>query len=102
MRAYEIRPESPLAQFTAGAGAETQTNDAGVVLRELAFLGHINLRGDANDAAFAAATAKVLGAALPVEPNTTAEADAVVLHWLGPDEWLVITRQSASGTSTRI
>ena len=89
MNHYQIRAESPLVM--AGAGAEKPTTDTDVVLSERAFLGHINLRGDAGDVAFATAAEQVLGVALPTEPNTTVEADAAVLHWLGPDEWLVLT-----------
>ena len=49
----------------------------------------LNLRGDAADAAFAAAVAGVLGTALPTEPNTVAASGETSLLWLGPDEWLI-------------
>lgn len=52
--------------------------------------GHINLRGDAADARFAAAAERALGAALPTAPNTTRVAGDIVVCWLGPDEWLVV------------
>ena len=87
MSHYQIRAESPLVM--AGAGAEKHAT--GVALSERAFLGHINLRGNVDDVTFAAAAEQVLGVALPTEPNTTVEAGAAVLHWLGPDEWLVLT-----------
>jgi sarcosine oxidase, subunit gamma len=53
--------------------------------------GHINLRGDAADGRFAAAAERALGAALPLAANTTRVAGDIVVNWLGPDEWLVVT-----------
>jgi sarcosine oxidase subunit gamma len=37
------------------------------------------------------ATKMVLGAELPVQPNTWVSAGDYKLFWLGPDEWLVIS-----------
>lgn len=93
MNANAIRQESPLVQFMASKGAKAQAADAGVVLRERPFLGHINLRGDAGkngQTAWGKAVKAILGATLPCEPNTVAEAGDIVVCWLGPDEWLVI------------
>ena len=53
-------------------------------------VGHINLRGDAGDAAFRAAAEQALGQSLPVRPNVLNNADHCIC-WLGPDEWLVMT-----------
>lgn len=60
-------------------------------LAERPFLGQINLRGRASDSAFSSAIQGVLGARLPVQPNTTVKTDTATLIWLGPDEWLVQT-----------
>ncbi len=90
MSTNAIQKESPLADFMQRKGAAQQAAQAGVVLRERAFLGHINLRGDSADAAWAGAVERILGAALPVRANTTATAGERVIHWLGPDEWLII------------
>ena len=59
-------------------------------LRMLDEVGHINLRGDAGNAAFKKAAEKTLGQELPVQPNSLTRADHCVC-WLGPDEWLVMT-----------
>ncbi len=64
--------------------------DKGVALAIRSDLGHLNLRGDAEDAAFLDAAEKALGVALPTRPNTIAEGDATAF-WLGPDEWLVLS-----------
>lgn len=86
-----ITPESPLfhADF-AGFAAATKDLDAGVVLEEKAFMGHLNLRGNAADEAFTAGVEKALGLALPTAPCSSAQNDNVLLMWLSPDEWLII------------
>lgn len=58
---------------------------------ERAGIAHINLRGDAGNAAFLAAVKGVLGADLPLAANTTAIAGGHTVCWLGPDEWLVMS-----------
>ena len=52
----------------------------------------IDIRGDASDPRFAAAAERVLGAALPRNPNTVAVGREGVAYWLGPDEWLFVSR----------
>lgn len=90
MNANAIRKESPLAQFMARKGAALRAARAGVLLRERRFLGHINLRGDSTDAAWAGAVEGILGVPLPLRPNTAATLGERVIHWLGPDEWLIV------------
>lgn len=87
----QARRESPLARFDLARRASLPRGGAGVIARERAFLGHLNLRGDPSDAKFVAAVAAVLGVGLPVIANTVHEADAATVFWLGPDEWLVVT-----------
>lgn len=88
--AESILRESPLARFELRARATKVPGNAGVVARERAFLGHLNLRGDPQDPRFVAAVEGVLGLPLPVAPNTAAEARPTVVYWLGPDEWLIV------------
>ncbi len=68
--------------------------DAGVTLGERRFLGKIDLRGEPTKK-FRDAVAGVLGVALPTAPNTTADAGARTVLWLGPDEWLIVTPPGA-------
>lgn len=83
------RRESPLNQvMLADAPAGP---DATVLLAEQSFQGLINLRGSPEDEAFCAGAAKVIGCALPLEPNTMTEAGDRLVFWLGPDEWMVLT-----------
>ncbi|MFP3518607.1 sarcosine oxidase subunit gamma family protein [Pseudomonas sp. SIMBA_077] len=92
---YQQRPDS-------GAKAESSlhhTNLAsligkgrhnpGVKVREKKLLGHLTLRGDAKDPAFAEGVHKALGLELPVALSLVAKDDSS-LQWMGPDEWLLI------------
>lgn len=83
--------ESPLARFELPSRKGLAPTAAGIVFQERAFLGHINLRGDAGDPTFSSAIRTVLGVSLPLAPNTTCEAGGSTICWLGPDEWLVLT-----------
>lgn len=91
---YPQRPaaahaESPLfhagLEQLAGKGATS----AGVTVREKKLLGHLTLRGDGKDPAFAGAVHKALGLELPVALTLVAAGDTS-LQWLAPDEWLLI------------
>ena len=99
-----IRAESPLARFKPGSARRPAGDVAGVVAWERAFLGHLNLRGDAADARFLSAVTDVLGAALPTVPNTVVASRQAVAYWLGPDEWLLACppeREAALARSLR-
>ena len=87
----EVRQESPLVQFLTTGRIGDRPTDAGVELRERAFMGHLNLRGDTADQAFLEAVQGALELGLPVEPNTVAESGELAALWLGPNEWLVLT-----------
>jgi len=81
--------QSPLDHLGLEARAQAGRGTAGVALAEAPYRGHVNLRGDANDGAFAAAFESVFGFALPTDPNTVAGEGEVTAFWLGPDEWWV-------------
>ena len=83
--------ESPLARFRLAARATRAPGGAGVVARERAFLGYLNLRGNAQDPRFVGAVSDVVGDGLPIVANTLTEVLGVTMYWLGPDEWLIVT-----------
>ena len=58
-------------------------------------MGHLNLRGDPEDAGFMSAASSVLGFDLPTEPNTSAAEGDLLALWLGPDEWHIVTPPAA-------
>ncbi len=90
-----LRRESPLVWHNLAARATSRVRGAGVQMSERPFLGHVNLRGKAGDAAFAKAVKSVVKVDLPTEPNTVAETKGVTVLWLGPDEWLLVTEKDA-------
>ena len=55
------------------------------------FLKHINIRGNAEDAAFMQALETVLGVALPTAANTAVIESTLTILWYGPSEWLVLS-----------
>ena len=65
------------------------------MISERPFLGHLNLRGDSDDAGFMSAAESVLGFGLPTEPNTVAANGDLLALWLGPDEWHIVTLPAA-------
>lgn len=91
----EIKRESPLVAHKEARRGSNLRISGGVTLRERPFLGHISLRGKSDDAAFTRACAQVFGVALPVTPNTQAEGEGVIVCWMGPTEWLVLTEDQA-------
>lgn len=50
----------------------------------------LNLRGNADDAAFRDGVARALGLALPTQACTSVASDTLRLVWVGPDDWFVI------------
>ena len=87
----EIRRGSPLVEFLAEHPPVEHDLLRSVEMCELAFWGHVNLRGDSGDEAFQAGVEGVVGARAPVMPNIVARAGERAIVWLGPDEWLVVS-----------
>jgi sarcosine oxidase subunit gamma len=85
-----ISKQSPLWYVNARPGPAIAPATA-VRYFENGLRGHINLRGDPDDARFAAAVERALGTPLPTIANTTRVAGDIVVYWLGPDEWLAVT-----------
>ncbi len=91
--AYRLRSPLDHLGLTARAQAEAEHSGTGVVLSEIAHLCLINIRGDASDPAFIAAVEKSIKLTPPTAPNTVAgKPSQSRIMWLGPDEWLVITK----------
>jgi sarcosine oxidase subunit gamma len=86
-----IRRESPLARFNLAARATPAPGIAGAIARERPFLGHLNVRGNAQDPRFVGAVSDVLGDGLPIVSNTVTDVQGITMYWLGPDEWLIVT-----------
>lgn len=82
----EQQLRAPLADLKPG----TDRNDAALQAAELANLGYIVLRGRAEDAAFMAAAASVLGEPLPCQPRAMQACAAGIVLWQSPDEWWLL------------
>ncbi len=81
---------SPLSGFHA-ARTHEPIPTAGLFCSEQPFWGHLNLRGDVDNTAFADGVRKCVGVSLPAQPNTVSANGDVTALWLGPDEWLLVT-----------
>ena len=86
----EIQLGSPLVEFLAEHPPTPHDPARGVEMCELAFRGHVNLRGSTSEIGFLTAAAGALWSRIPREPNTVTQSDEKTIAWLGPDEWLVI------------
>jgi len=93
-----ILRESPLARFDLAARATHAPGHAGVIARERPFLGHLNLRGNAQDPRVVGAVSDVLGDGLPIVANTVTDVQGITMYWLGPDEWLIVTPNERKAT----
>jgi sarcosine oxidase, subunit gamma len=80
------QPSGELGASILGHGAPGR----GIILRALAIATAWNVQGDDGNPAFAAATAGVIGAALPSQPNAAVTAGDWTILWIGPRSWLLI------------
>ncbi|OIJ68138.1 sarcosine oxidase subunit gamma [Streptomyces mangrovisoli] len=90
-------PHSPLAHAAHRLAAATRASRGALRLAELPFLAQLNVRFDPKGPA-ADAVALALGLAPPTEPGTAVHGpDGPTLLWLGPDEWLLVSRPGSQG-----
>ncbi|WP_434773102.1 sarcosine oxidase subunit gamma [Pseudomonas entomophila] len=85
----DVKAQTPLHHADLASLVGKGRQNAGVTLREKKFLGHLTLRGDGHNPAFAAGVQKALGLELPVALTVVADGETS-LQWVGPDEWLLI------------
>ena len=87
-----VAVESPLMPYVSSFRSASPDASVGVRLCERPFLGHLILRGDPARRNLTSGVKRVLGVSLPRKANTVASAEDVRILWLGPDEWLIVTR----------
>ena len=100
---YKQRPDtiegqSPLHHAGLAELVGKGKSGAGITLREKKLRGHLTLRGDAHDPAFAKGVQDVLGMDLPVALTLVANGETS-LQWMGPDEWLLIVPKGEEFTT---
>lgn len=87
--------QSPLHRYGLSGRACTQDESCGVWMNEIALLGYIVVRGDAQDAGFNSAIRDVLGIELPASPGTFTPFQQGIAFWQSPDEWLLVCARAA-------
>ncbi|MGW2490428.1 sarcosine oxidase subunit gamma [Streptomyces sp. NPDC001606] len=92
---------SPLAHLAERMRAAAVTGARGVTLAELPFGTMVNLRADPASAA-AGRIEKTLGTPLPRRCGHTTTAGPHTVVWLGPDEWLVLSRADADAVTAEL
>ncbi|MBT2417779.1 sarcosine oxidase subunit gamma [Streptomyces sp. ISL-22] len=92
---------SPLAHLHERMRAAAVTGARGVTLTERPFLTMVNLRVDPASEA-ADRIEKTLGAPLPGQCGHTAAAGPHTVAWLGPDEWLVLSRAEPAAVTAEL
>lgn len=85
---------SPLAGLADRIRAGAVTGDRDVRLVEWPFLTMVSLRVDPESQA-AMAVERVVGTDLPRSSGLVSESGPHAVLWLGPDEWLVVSQESA-------
>ncbi|WP_433920016.1 sarcosine oxidase subunit gamma [Streptomyces canus] len=92
---------SPLSHLQERMNAAAVGGARGVTLAELPFVTMVNVRVDPASAA-ADRTGRTLGAPLPRRCGDTAASGLHTILWLGPDEWLVLSRADAGTVTAKV
>ena len=82
----KVRPDTPLAHVNFNSAPQ-----GGVTFQERGLYGHLTLRGNSADADFVASVEAVLGLSLPVTALTSVSNSDMSIHWISPNEWLIIS-----------
>ncbi|WP_167040905.1 sarcosine oxidase subunit gamma family protein [Salinibacterium sp. ZJ454] len=91
----------PLAHLEAALVEGSVTGERGVTLREVAFLTMISMRVDPAQPA-AIRLADVLGTSLPLTYGTVGAGPEHQVLWLGPNEFLVVSKDDAGELTARL
>ncbi|MGW7729204.1 sarcosine oxidase subunit gamma [Streptomyces canus] len=92
---------SPLSHLQERMGAAVVSGARGVTLAELPFVTMVNVRVDPASEA-ADRIGRTLGAPLPRRCGDTAASGLHTIMWLGPDEWLVLSRADAGIVTSQV
>jgi sarcosine oxidase, subunit gamma len=82
--------QSPLHHFNLAKKTVLADDSKGVWANEIALLGYISLRGNAQNAVFTKAAKSVLGESLATLPCSLIGTPWGNIYWLSPDEWLIV------------
>ena len=65
-------------------------------MKERTPVAKINLRGDLENKDFISKAGKILGMILPNESCSTSTKEKITCMWLGPNEWLLVSNDTAT------
>ena len=82
-----------LTAFLAKSDTST-SGEASIVVDVRSNRQYLNLRGRVDDSEFQKTVESLAGVAVPTKPNTVVGSEHRIC-WLGPNEWLVITEETA-------
>ena len=94
-----IKPQSPLER---GALRLERSQPSGLHISELPFRELTNVRGRADAPLLSSAIRNTLQITLPEKPNTVAAGPTHLALWLGPDEWLLQSREPLTPSIERV
>ena len=66
-----------------------------ISITEKPFYSQTILRGRTNDAAFKTAVKTILSVDLNEQSNTCIESDGLMVFWMSPDQWLLLTNDES-------
>ena len=76
--------------LTRSAVLEDLKNEKnGICIKELPFVGKINIRGNSKDREFISNAGSILDILIPTEPNSKIQNKNFQVIWLSPNEWLI-------------
>jgi sarcosine oxidase, subunit gamma len=92
MDQYSTLPaQSPVFDSQKHFTVQPTPNKSGVVMKEVALMGYLVLRGNPECENFVNGVTQVLGLELPIKPLSSSANDVTRILWLAPDEWLIIS-----------
>ena len=76
--------------LTRSAVLEDLKNEKnGICIKEIPFVGKINIRGNSKDREFISNAGSILDILIPTEPNSKIQNKNFQVIWLSPNEWLI-------------
>ena len=83
--------QSPLVEVVTD---NTIVNLPSIKITEKPYYNQYILRGLITDSGFTRAVKTILGVDLPVQSNTIVESAGMLICWMSPDQWLLVTNHS--------
>jgi len=102
MNSQLIRARSPLFAHRDYKKNKNTKSDSIIVITEIPFCLHLNLRINQSEELALSKAELVLGQKIPIRPNTSLTNQNTRMSWLGPDEWLLISSDPSPSVETQL